>query len=99
MARAATAWPTNSGDSELLKSSHCAASMTFSVRTMPRVQGHHSHAVTRQLGGHVGRHLVGCGFGHAVGDIADVLLCRPMGDCADQSAPLRNHPRCGHWLA
>jgi serine/threonine-protein kinase len=34
-ARAATARPMNSADSELVMSSHCAASMTFSVRTRP----------------------------------------------------------------
>src|SRR5205823_1036744 len=34
-ASAATARPTNSGDSELLRSIHAAASMTFSVLTSP----------------------------------------------------------------
>ena len=36
-----------------------------------------SRRIRLQLGGHVGRQLVGRGFGDAIGDVAEVLLRRP----------------------
>ena len=47
-----------------------------------------------QFDGHVGGHLVGRGFRHAVGDIRDVLLRRPERDVHDQPAPAGDHRPC-----
>ena len=71
----------NSGDSELLRSSHAAASMTFSVRTSPGYSDTTATPWGPQLDGHVGGHLVGRGLRHAVGDVADVLLRGPESRC------------------